>query len=97
MVQRKRNHLFCTRGIIYDPLAAGESSGPETKKINCTVFGRRRVICAFVIPTGGRNLLVAGTMALQATADSSTAAPFRNDKNAGICSGFLLERHASDA
>jgi hypothetical protein len=28
---------------------------------------------AFVIPTGGRNLLVAGTMALQATADSSTA------------------------
>jgi len=28
---------------------------------------------AFVIPTEGRNLLVAGTLALQATADSSTA------------------------
>jgi hypothetical protein len=28
---------------------------------------------AFVIPTEGRNLLVAGTMTLQATADSSTA------------------------
>jgi len=28
---------------------------------------------AFVIPTEGRNLIVAGTMALHATADSSTA------------------------
>jgi hypothetical protein len=27
----------------------------------------------FVIPTKGRNLLVAGTVALQTTADSSTA------------------------
>jgi hypothetical protein len=35
----------------------------------------------FVIPTEGRNLLVAGSVALQATADSSTAASFRNDKN----------------
>ena len=34
----------------------------------------------FVIPTEGRNLLAAGTVALQATADSSTATPFRNDK-----------------
>ncbi len=33
-----------------------------------------------VIPTGGRNLL-AGTEAVQATADSSKAPPFRNDKN----------------
>src|SRR5580692_9443623 len=33
-----------------------------------------------VIPTGGRNLLVAGSVALQTTADSSTATPFRNDK-----------------
>jgi len=31
----------------------------------------------FVIPTEGRNLLVAGSMALQAAADSSTATPFR--------------------
>jgi hypothetical protein len=31
---------------------------------------------------------VAGTVALQATADSSTATPFRNDKHAVICSEF---------
>src|SRR5579864_5529004 len=44
----------------------------------------------FVIPTEGRNLLVADTVALQATADSSTAAPFRNDKKVeifGVCGG----------
>jgi hypothetical protein len=29
---------------------------------------------------------MADTVALQATADSSTAAPFRNDKNVEICS-----------
>src|ERR1700741_3134838 len=42
----------------------------------------------FVIPTGGRNLLVAGSAVLQATADSSTATPFRNDKNVEVCSGI---------
>ena len=32
---RKRSNLFCARDIIYDPLAAGESSG----KINLQNFG----------------------------------------------------------
>ncbi|HKV82835.1 MAG TPA: hypothetical protein VJP02_32100, partial [Candidatus Sulfotelmatobacter sp.] len=40
-------------------------------------------IRAFVIPTEGRKLLVAGVVALQATADSRRATPFRNDKNVG--------------
>jgi hypothetical protein len=38
-----------------------------------TIFARRRGLGAFVISTEGRNLIVAGTMALQAAADSSTA------------------------
>jgi hypothetical protein len=46
------------------------------------VILKRHVSCLInsVIRTGGRNLLLAGTVALQATADSSTATPFRNDK-----------------
>src|SRR5579864_727142 len=43
-----------------------------------------RVPLSTVIPTEGRNLLVASTVALQATADSSTATPFRNDKGLGV-------------
>jgi len=51
-------------------------------------FGAGRFLAPppnLVIPTEGRNLLVAGTVALQATADSSTAAPFRNDKGSRSC------------
>jgi hypothetical protein len=32
MAGAKRNNLFCARGIIYDPLAAGESSGTNAAK-----------------------------------------------------------------
>jgi hypothetical protein len=35
---RKRNNLFCARGIIYDPLAAGESSEQKKQKNHCAVF-----------------------------------------------------------
>jgi hypothetical protein len=39
------------------------------------------------------NLLVAGTAVLQATADSSTATPFRNDKN---CNELLRNLSVAD-
>jgi hypothetical protein len=33
MAARERNNLVCARAIIYDPLAAGESSRLETEEI----------------------------------------------------------------
>jgi hypothetical protein len=82
-----------TRGLQVAPFYCSEVvQGFAVAQVttgSATVFARRRGLRAFVIPTGGRNLLVAGIVTLQATVDSSTAKkPFRNDKRVEIEQGW---------
>ena len=57
-----------------------------TKDGASVVILKRSLSCTHtsIVPTEGRNLLPACTVALQASEDSSTATPFRNDKNVEI-------------